>query len=92
MAGVGRSDKMFCMKVIEKEIEFYKEISGRLTTAFFISIGGTVATLKQSGWEMWSLLGAGTSAILFLALILTVRKWRNKIKELAEVENGRKTG
>jgi len=74
------------MKAIEKEIEFYKEISGRFTTALFISIGGTVATLKRSGWEMWSLLGAVTSAILFLALILTVRKWKKKIRELEEVE------
>jgi lysylphosphatidylglycerol synthetase-like protein (DUF2156 family) len=72
------------MRVLEKEIEFYKEISGRLTTAFFISIGGTVATLKQSGWEMWAFIGAITSIILAVVLFLNMKKWKRKIQELVE--------
>ncbi|WP_456436944.1 hypothetical protein [Desulfurobacterium sp.] len=83
MAGIGRM-----LKALEKEIEFYKEITGRLTTALFFTLGGTVATLKKSGWEVWALAGAVTSIILSLALFLNMRKWEKKIEELKSCDNG----
>jgi hypothetical protein len=52
-------------------------------------MGGTVATLKRSGWEIWTFLGTLTSAIIFLAVVLTVRKWRKKIEELKDDESAR---
>ena len=75
-------------KAIEKEIEFYKEITGRLTTALFFTLGGTVATLKKSGWEIWALAGAVTSIILAMALFSNMKKWKQKIEELKSYDNG----
>ena len=72
------------MKVIEKEIEFYKEITGRLTTALFLSIGGTVAVARKEGWETWALMGAFTTLFLTLALLFYMRRWKLKIKELGD--------
>jgi len=76
------------MKRLEKEIEFYKEVTGRLTTALFLSIGGTVAIVRKEGWEIWALLGAFTSFALTLALIFYMRKWKTKIEELNGNDKG----
>jgi hypothetical protein len=62
------------MKRLEKEIEFYKEITGRLTTALFLSIGRTVAVIRKEGLEIW-------------ALIFYMRKWKTKVEELSENED-----
>jgi len=77
------------MKAIEKEIEFFKEISGRLTTALFLTLGATVATIKHYGFEVWAFVGALTSVFIAIALFLTVVAWRKKIEELKRhAENG----
>jgi len=70
------------MKRLEKEIEFYKELTGRLTTALFLSIGGTVAVMRKEGLEIWGLVGAIVSFSLALALVYYTKKWKTKIEEL----------
>ena len=76
------------MKAVEKEIEFYKEVTGRLTTALFFTVGGTVATVKRAGWEAWAFVGALTSIFVAVALFFYMRKWKMKIEELKNYDNG----
>jgi len=70
------------MKAIEKEIEYYKEISGRLTTALFLTAGGTVAVMRRSGLETWTFVGALTTILIALVLFSIMGKWKRKIEEL----------
>jgi cytosine/uracil/thiamine/allantoin permease len=53
------------MKFLEKEIEYYKETTGRISTALIFTIAGTATTLRKSGMEVWTFLGIGTSFTLF---------------------------
>jgi hypothetical protein len=75
------------VEYLEKEIEFYKEITGRLTTVTVLTVAGTITAFQKYGFGFWSIVGLASSIAFSIALILNMWKWKVKISALKGVEN-----
>jgi len=68
----------------EKEIDFYKDIFGKVFTLFLLVITGTITTLFHYGVNNWSIAGMVMSFYLLVALYIAGYIYKKKINELEE--------
>jgi len=55
------------IRKVEKEIEFYKDIFGKIFTTFLLVATGTVTRLSQKGFDNFVITGLIASIVLFVS-------------------------
>ncbi len=72
------------MSRIEKEIEFYKEISGKLISISILVGAGTLAVWHKEGFSIWVAAGIVGFYFSILAVGISLKKWKNRINSLED--------
>ena len=72
------------MKKAEKEIEFYKEISGKLISISILVGGGTLAIWHKEGFSIWVVAGIIGFYFSIIAVGISLKKWKNRINSLED--------
>jgi hypothetical protein len=72
------------MNRIEKEIEFYRDLFGKVYTMFLVVSGGTVAHFSQKGMDFLTVIGTIVSVCLFVSLLTVGYIYKEKINLLKE--------
>jgi len=69
---------------IEKEIEFYKEISGKLISISVLIGAGTLAVWHKEGFSVWVAVGIIGFYFSIVAVGIALKRWRSKISQLED--------
>jgi len=70
------------IRKVEKEIEFYKDIFGKIFTTFLLVATGTVTRLSQKGFDNFVITGLIASIVLFVSVLVTGYLYKRKVHEL----------
>ncbi len=68
----------------EKEVEFYKDLFGKVFTTFLLVSGGTLTTFHREGKSPMVMGGTVASLFLLVALIFTGYLYKREINRLEE--------
>ncbi len=69
---------------IEKEIEFYKDLFGKVFTLFLVVSGGTVAHFSQKGADLLTVVGTVVSLILLCSVLVAGYLYKEKVNQLED--------
>ena len=72
------------MSRIEKEIEFYKETSGKLISISILVGAGTLAVWHKEGFSIWVVAGIVGFYFSIIAVGITLKKRRSKINSMED--------
>ena len=67
------------------EIDYYKDLFGKLFTVFVLIAGGTIANLHNEGFNLWGIVGGIASFYLFVILAIVGYIYKRKINEVEEL-------
>jgi len=74
------------VKRTEKEIEFYKDLFGKVYTALLLAITGAVTTAFHYGVCGWSIAGLFLSFHLAVTFVVVGIIYKRKIDELEDTD------